>query len=52
MQNEPLRSFATAVSIDHLRLFNRRERGQGECLCFAALENCRTMRARQNADLA
>src|SRR5438132_758772 len=22
MQNEPLRSFATAVSIDHLRLFN------------------------------
>src|SRR5437762_2682762 len=52
MQNEPLRLFAAAVSIDHLRFFDRRECGEGERLGLAALENCRTMRARENADLA
>ena len=52
MQNEPLRLFAAAISIDHLRLFDRRECGEGERLGLAPLENCRTMCARQNADLA
>ena len=39
MQNEPFRLFAAAVSINHLRLLDRRERGQRDRLSFAALEN-------------
>ena len=52
VQNEPLRLFAAAVSVQHLRFFDRRQSGQGECLRFAALENGRAMRARQHAHFA
>jgi hypothetical protein len=52
MQNEPLRLFAPAVSINHLRFLDWGERSQRNCLCFAALENGRTMRARQDAHFA
>src|SRR5205814_8541918 len=39
MQQKPLRLFAAAVSIDHLRFLVRGERGKGEGLRFAALKN-------------
>ena len=52
MQKEALRLFAAAVGVDHLRFFDRRERGERERLGFAALENGRAMRARQHADFA
>ena len=52
VQNEALRLFAAAVGIDVLRFFDRRQRGESQRLGFAALENGRTMRARQNADFA
>src|SRR5439155_27016428 len=52
VQNEPLRLFATAVSIEHLRFLDRRQRGKRDRLGFAALENGRAVRARQEAHFA
>ena len=44
--------FAAAVGVDHLRFFDRREGGERHRLRFAALENGRAMRAREDADFA
>ena len=52
MQNEPLRSFAAAVSINHLRFLDGRQRGERDRLGFAALENRRTVRTRQDTHFA
>src|ERR1700757_381446 len=51
MEDKPLRLLAAAVSVDHLGLFNRRQRGQRQRLRFTALENRRTVRPWQHADL-
>src|SRR5207245_5704822 len=52
MQTKPLPWFAPAVSINHLRFLDWGERSERDRLGFAALENGRTMRARQDAHFA
>src|SRR6188472_931187 len=52
VQNEPLRLFAAAVSIKHLRLLDRRQRSEGDRLGFSALKNGRTVCARQTTYFA
>ena len=52
VQNEPLRLFAAAVSINHLRLLDRRQGSESNRLGFSALKYGRTVRARQNAYFA
>ena len=52
MQNETLRNFTAAVSVDVLCFFDRRQGGESEGLRLAALENRRTVRSRQHADFA
>ena len=52
MQNETLRCFTAAVSVDVLRFLDRRECDQRERLCFATLKNRGAMRAWKHADFA
>ena len=52
MQNKPFRSFAAAVSINHLRFLYRRQCRECHRLRLATLKNRRTVRARQNAHFA
>src|SRR5205085_521671 len=52
MEQEALRGFTAAVSIDILRFFDRRKRDEGERLGLAALKNRRTMGPREHTDFA
>src|SRR5262245_60015316 len=52
VQNEPLRLFATAIGVQHLRFLDRSQRSQRDGLSFSTLKNSRTVRARQNAHFA
>ena len=52
MQKEALRIFAATIGVDHLRFFDRRERRKRHRLGFAALENRRTVGAREHTDFA
>src|SRR5207245_4456255 len=52
MQNEPLRLFAAAVGIEHLRLLDRRQRSERHRLSFPTLKNGRAVRSWSNAHFA
>src|SRR5438552_14897290 len=52
VEQEGLRSLAAAISVDVLRFFDRRKRDKRERLGFAALEDRRAMRTRQDPDFA
>jgi len=52
VQNEPLRLLAATISIEHLRLLDRCQRGKRKRLGFAALKNGRAVCARQHAHFA